>query len=192
MLDAGREVFAEAGYSAATMREIAARARVAPQTLYFFFHTKPDLFRAVIDYSSSGELERVAVPDRSWYRDALSSSSPARVLELILEGGSSILERISPLSQAIAEAAALEPEVAQRQKELATSRRRGIQRLVSHLGALGALRPGLAEAEATDVIFVLVAPETFRRFAACGWEINAWKRWVLRSLSELILAPTAR
>lgn len=188
MLEAGRDVFAEAGYTAATMRAIAIRARVAPQTLYFTFGSKPNLFGAVMEYASSGEIDHPApVPERGWYREAVSARSARRALGLLIEGGVGIVERIGPLSQAVDEAAAEEPAITGRQAELAASRRRGIRRLVEHLASLGGLRPGLTQAEAADVIYVLFAPDTFRRFAACGWSIADWRRWLSRSLGELIL-----
>jgi len=188
ILEAGREVFGESGYTAATMKEIADRAGVAHQTLYFSFHTKPGLFLAVMAYASSGEVEPTPVRERGWYRDAISARSGSDALDRLVEGGAGIVERTSPLSQAIAEASSMEPEVARRQQELASSRRRGIQRLAKHLGALGTLRPGLTEGEAADVIYVLFSPETFRRFAGCGWSLNEWRPWVRRSLGELLLA----
>ena len=188
ILEAGREVFGESGYTAATMKEIADRAAVAHQTLYFSFHSKPGLFLAVMAYASSGEVEPTPVRERGWYRDATSARSGNEALDLLVEGGAGIIERTSPLSQAFAEAAAVEPEVARRQQELASSRRRGIQRLAKHLGTLGCLRPLLTEAEVADVIYVLFSPETFRRFAACGWSLKEWRPWVRRSLGELILA----
>lgn len=48
ILDAARDVFAEAGWRGATTREIARRARVNEVTLFRHFGTKTDLFTAVI------------------------------------------------------------------------------------------------------------------------------------------------
>jgi len=191
MLEAGRDVFGQVGYTAATMQEIARRARVAPQTLYFSFNSKPRLLRAVMDFVSTGGLEYKAVPDRDWYREAANASTPRRVLELLVDGGTGIAERIGPLSQAIAEAAALEPEIAQRRQELTAGRLRGVRHLVHHITELGGLALGLVEAEATDVIYILSAPETYRRFNERGWTVDRWKRWLLDELSNVVLKPHA-
>jgi AcrR family transcriptional regulator len=191
MLEAGRDVFGQVGYTAATMQEIARRARVAPQTLYFSFNSKPRLLRAVMDFVSTGGLEYKAVPDRDWYREAANTNSLQRVLELLVDGGAGIAERLGPISQAIAEAAALEPEIAQRRQELTAGRLRGVRHLVHHINEFGGLHPRLLEAEATDVIYVLSAPETYRRFNERGWTVDRWKRWLLDELSAMIVKPLA-
>src|ERR1700744_1955892 len=49
ILDAGAEVFAEKGYDAATMTEIAARSNTAIGSLYRFFPTKEVLADALLD-----------------------------------------------------------------------------------------------------------------------------------------------
>ena len=54
MLRAAIEVFAEEGYVGARMADIAARAGVAVQTVYFVFHTKPELLQACFDYAVLG------------------------------------------------------------------------------------------------------------------------------------------
>ncbi len=188
ILDAAYAVFAEAGYTATTMRTIAGRAGVATQTLYFFFNTKPDLFRAVLAYASSGDVEGTPVPRRAWYREAMSSRDPNQMLSLLVENGSGIMDRLGPLSQVIAEAGTLEPDIAEQQRELAASRRTGLRRVIKHLGDLRALRADLTVAQASDVVYVLLGPDTYRRFAGCGWTTEQWKQWVLRSLRELLLA----
>jgi AcrR family transcriptional regulator len=47
ILDAALSVFAEKGYAAAKLAEIAQRAGVSKAALYLYFETKEELFRAV-------------------------------------------------------------------------------------------------------------------------------------------------
>jgi AcrR family transcriptional regulator len=47
ILDAALNVFAEKGYAAATLAEIAGRAGLSKAALYLYFETKEDLFRAL-------------------------------------------------------------------------------------------------------------------------------------------------
>jgi len=49
ILEAAASVFAEKGYQRATMKEIAARAGVAPGTIYLYFKSKRDLLLAIAD-----------------------------------------------------------------------------------------------------------------------------------------------
>jgi len=49
ILEAAAGVFAERGYARATMKEIAARAGVAPGTIYLYFENKRDLLLSIAD-----------------------------------------------------------------------------------------------------------------------------------------------
>ena len=51
---AATEVFTEAGYVGARMADVAARAGVAVQTVYFTFHTKAELLKACFDRAVLG------------------------------------------------------------------------------------------------------------------------------------------
>jgi len=49
ILEAAAAVFAEKGYQRATMKEVAARAGIAPGTIYLYFKNKRDLLLAIAD-----------------------------------------------------------------------------------------------------------------------------------------------
>jgi AcrR family transcriptional regulator len=57
ILAAARAVFAERGYAAARLEEIASRAGVSKGALYLYFETKQDLFRAVVADAAAPNLE---------------------------------------------------------------------------------------------------------------------------------------
>jgi AcrR family transcriptional regulator len=50
ILDAARELFAEHGYEAVTMRKIAQKIEYSPTALYFHFKDKDDLIRALCEH----------------------------------------------------------------------------------------------------------------------------------------------
>lgn len=52
------EVFAERGFAAARLDDIAARAGVSKAALYLYFETKTDLFRAVAEQAVAPDIER--------------------------------------------------------------------------------------------------------------------------------------
>ena len=68
IVDAAIELYADIGISAATMREIGARADVAPGTLRNHFPTRAHLDRAIVERLTSG----VALPDLSIFDGARS------------------------------------------------------------------------------------------------------------------------
>ena len=57
---AALEVFAEKGFAAARLDDIAARAGLSKAALYVYFPTKLDLFRAVIDIRAAPDIDAVA------------------------------------------------------------------------------------------------------------------------------------
>ena len=61
ILAAALEVFAERGFQAARLEEVAKRAGVSKGALYLYFETKAELFRAVVTDAISPNIERVKV-----------------------------------------------------------------------------------------------------------------------------------
>src|ERR1043165_915670 len=58
--EAALEVFAEKGFAAARLDEIASRAGVSKGTLYLYFKDKQELFRAVVRSAIAPNIETVA------------------------------------------------------------------------------------------------------------------------------------
>jgi AcrR family transcriptional regulator len=59
LLDAALEVFAEKGFSAARIDDVAARAGISKGTLYLYFASKEELFKAVVRQALLPGLTRV-------------------------------------------------------------------------------------------------------------------------------------
>jgi AcrR family transcriptional regulator len=59
IVEAAREVFAERGFAAAKLEEVARRAGVSKAALYLYFSTKEELFRAVAQSLASPLLDTV-------------------------------------------------------------------------------------------------------------------------------------
>ncbi|MDP3176151.1 MAG: TetR/AcrR family transcriptional regulator [Phenylobacterium sp.] len=57
---AALEVFAEKGFAAARLEDVAARARVSKGALYLYFETKEDIFRAVVEQAVAPDIARIA------------------------------------------------------------------------------------------------------------------------------------
>lgn len=67
IVQAALEVFAEKGFAAAKLDEIAARAGISKGALYLYFETKEDIFRAVV--------REAVVPNLTMVEAALSQST---------------------------------------------------------------------------------------------------------------------
>ena len=59
IVEAALEVFAERGFSAARLDDVAARAGISKGTLYLYFPSKEELFKAVVRQALLPNLARV-------------------------------------------------------------------------------------------------------------------------------------
>jgi AcrR family transcriptional regulator len=73
LLDVGRSLFAEKGFEATSIEEIASRAGVSKPVVYEHFGGKEGLYAVVVDREMSDLLERLT--------SALSSGHPRRLVE---------------------------------------------------------------------------------------------------------------
>ena len=76
IVQASLAVFAEKGYHATTIQEIAHRAGIAVGTIYIHFSNKSDLFRTLIQYvleSIQSSIQNAI--DKSWSRGAGCATS---------------------------------------------------------------------------------------------------------------------
>jgi AcrR family transcriptional regulator len=66
LLDAALELFVEKGFAAARAEEVAQRAGVSKGTLYLYYQSKEDLFKAVIAQALTARLEATAIEVQAW------------------------------------------------------------------------------------------------------------------------------
>lgn len=191
MLDSAGELFIEEGYAATTMGQIAERAGVAVQTLYWTFRTKGLLLREVVETAAAGEPDAPPVMERPWVHEMLSADSAQRVLALAVEHGTDILERVAPLWPAVIAAAAADPELERYWQGVHEGRRGGMERIVGRIAELGALREGLAPQRAVDVGAVILGHDVYRSLVReAGWPVTEYKAWLFASVVRQLLAKS--
>ncbi len=92
ILRAAVEVFADRGYFAARMREVAERAGVADGTLYLYFKGKEDLLVSILEEYAGAFLMRAR-------RDAEQTADPIDRLRIVVERHLFSMERDRALAQ---------------------------------------------------------------------------------------------
>jgi AcrR family transcriptional regulator len=176
MLDAAFDLFCEAGYHATTMQDIADRAGVAVQTLYFTFHTKDELLQAVLDRTVLGE-DATPPPLQGWHVAAVAAPEITEAVRAMVEGIASIFARVAPMIP-VFHAVAADPagEVWRRAEAL---RLEGMENLLGALSTKAKLRRGVSRARAVDELFVVMGPELYRSLVLeRGWSPRTWSAWV--------------
>jgi len=188
MIGSARELFVQQGYALTTMDQIASRAGVAVQTIYYTFKTKGQLLCEVVEVTAAGEDPPVPVPQRPWTIEMLSSTSGPRVLALGVEHGTAIYDRVALLWPAVRAAAAADPDVDMYWRGVTANRRNGQRAMVARIAELGCLRPHLDAEHATDLVAVLVGHDVYTGLVQeSGWPIRAYRGWLFGTLVEQLL-----
>ena len=191
IIDHAYRLFCENGYPGTTMEAIAAEARVATQTVYYFFRTKALLLQQVVEVAAAGEAHPLPVMERPWMRQVLAENNARRALALLVEHGVDIYIRVAPLRPALEVAAASDPDINTYWRAVAERRKGGMRTFVERLAELHALQPGLTVQRATDVTFVVNSHEAFLGLTRdSGWSVTDFKRWLYDALTQQLLDPT--
>ncbi|MER8034859.1 TetR/AcrR family transcriptional regulator [Streptomyces hydrogenans] len=181
---AARDLFVAQGYGATSLQEVADRAGVAVQTVYFVFRNKRALFKDVVDTSIAGDAEPVATMDRDWFRAACAEPTAAGQLRAHVRCVREILGRVAPIMPLIAAAAATDPEIAA-QWPAGPDPRYTVQHAAAKaLTSKPDARPDVDAARAADLLYALLSPELYLIFVRDrGWSPEAWQEWACAALT---------
>src|SRR5215216_4789773 len=185
MLRAAIEVFAEEGYVGARMADIAGRAGVAVQTVYFVFHTKPELIQACYEYAVLGP-DRLLPPDQPLFRGIRKARSGRAALRAFVAGNTAITARAATTDE-VARGALHEPEAAAVVENSERLRREGYRDLLATIAERFALRPGLDLDEATDILLMYGGSATYLSMVRAGWSQERFEDWLTDTLARTLL-----
>ncbi|MFC4114958.1 TetR/AcrR family transcriptional regulator [Nonomuraea zeae] len=183
ILQAALELFVGDGYGATNLQDVADRAGVAVQTIYFVFGNKRALLKELVDVTIAGDDAPVATMERPWYTGALAAETADDMLRAYVTGATAVLERVAPIGKMLEAAAASDPEVSALWSFDVNPRyvvqRHAAEALAGKPGA----RAGLAVDEAADVLFGLLSPELYLLFVhERGWSRERWEQWARATL----------
>jgi len=187
---AAAALFVEHGYGATTVDAIAAAAGVSRKTVFTSVGGKAEALRLAFDWAITGADEPVSVQDRP-HIQALRREPDAR---LMLAGYArsvrEVSERIAALSAVLQAAAGIDTEIRALADESRAQRLHGMRLLAGELADRGALRPGLAPAEAADILWLLNDPVVYHRLVIeQGWAPDRYQDWLAETIiSQLIAA----
>lgn len=184
---AASELFIADGYHLTTLEQIAARAGVAVQTVYFHFGNKRNVLKEAVDFASVGDDEPVALLERRWREEASAETDPHKVVELWMAEGAEILTRVAPIMRVVRDAAVVDPEMAEQwaTNESETATAYGV--LARQLDDLQALRVPVEEA--TDILCAISGLSMYLVLAARGWSADQWERFAVDTLAHALLKP---
>jgi AcrR family transcriptional regulator len=188
VIAAARKLFESEGYAATSVAAIAEAAQVTPRTVYLGFETKAGLLRAVWNSALRGERDDAPVAEQRWFQDVLNEPDPARTLRLNARNSRRFKERSTKLLQVVRDAAAFEPAIAELWERIQLEYHANQLAVVRSLGP-GALRRGLGERRAADIIWSLNHPNTWIELSVLrGWTPAQYERWVADTSCQQLLA----
>ncbi|MGI5290732.1 TetR/AcrR family transcriptional regulator [Nonomuraea polychroma] len=183
ILSAALELFVQDGYGATNLQDVADKAGVAVQTIYFVFGNKRALLKELVDVTIAGDDEPVATMDRPWYVDALAAGTAQDMLRAYVAGTTLVLERIAPIGKVLDGACASDPEVAALWPHDVDPRYVVHERAAKALAGKPGARAEVSVAEAADLLYGLLSPELYLLFVhSRGWPRERWERWAFRTL----------
>ena len=193
IVDAAVALFSAHGYAAVSLDAVAREAGVSRATVFTSVGGKPELLRAAFRaaFGRAAGAEGVAMPlvERPRSREVRARPSATSYLQGYAEICTALHSHMSRVYEAIREGSRADPAVEALWTEVNDERRRGAATIVADVKARAALRYGLDEKDAADVVWVLNDPLHFTMLVhGCGWSEEKFQTWLARAL-ELELLP---
>jgi AcrR family transcriptional regulator len=191
VLAAAETLFVRDGYAATTIAAIAEEADVAVQTVYAVFVSKRAILTELIAARVVGDDEPAALRDRPDWRAAETAADPEHQLGLLAAIAASIGARMSAVYSVMAAAAGADSEIADTYERQQQARHSDQGRIARSLAGKGALRGGLSEARATDIMWLLASPPSYRALVVDrGWSEAEFQDWLTEALQCSLLDRT--
>ncbi len=188
VVEAARTLFLERGYAATTIEAISDLSDTPQPTVYRLFSSKVGILKALLDVSVVGDHEAVAMADRPQVRALLADRDPRNQIRGFAALLRVVMERVAPVHRVVAEAARTDQSAASLLDEIARQRHEGQRGIARSLARANALRPGLRQRDAADIIHALASPEVYRLLVVDrGWTGERYERWLGAILIDQLL-----
>ena len=188
IVTAASRLFAERGYAAATIDAVAKEAGVSRKTVFTSVGGKAELMKLAYDWAVTGDDEPVSMGNRPEVLALAEEPDPARVLEKWCAMLSTQMARVAPMHAALRSAADVDPQAHELFETVQDQRLAGMRRPVALLTERGALRKGLSQKRAIDIVWLYVEPLQWELLVTRrGWSRAAYADWLAASLKLPLL-----
>lgn len=131
-------------------------------TVYRLFASKLGILGALLDATIGGDDEDTPMARRPQVTSLVAEPDPREQLDGFVALVAAINARLGPLYGILVGAAAADPDAAALLERLTRQHQQGQRVIARSLARRGALRDGLRELDAADVVHALVSPELYR------------------------------
>jgi AcrR family transcriptional regulator len=190
VLEAARRLFAERGYTGATINMIAVAAKVSPETVYATFGSKRVLLADLVGMSVLGDTKPSPLLERKGPQAVKRSKSQREQVQLFAADMRQIMPRVGPLFQIMHAAAATEPEIATLLGQVLEQRLDGMRAFVRMISANGPLRQDIDVDAGAETVWALSSAEVHWLLTVDrGWSGDRYQEWLGNALQAILLPP---
>jgi AcrR family transcriptional regulator len=185
VVDAARALFLERGYVATTIEAISDHSDVPSATVYRLFSSKLGILKALLDTSIAGDDQPLAVQERPDVASLFTEPDPHKLLAGFAGITTAINQRTNDVYRVVASAAGSDPAAAELLNEMRQQRDRGQGQIARSLSRAHALKLGLRERDAADLIHALMSPEVYRLLVGDRrWTPERYQEWLATTLTQ--------
>ena len=180
MLDAARRLFTTSGWTGTGMRDVAAAAGVATETVYSYFPSKRELLQAVVDLAVVGDDQPIALAERAEFSAIGHGTRQARIKAAarVLTG---VHGRTAAFAKVLREAANDDQEIA----ALLVATRERQRRDVATAAQL--IAGGEVDETDRDGLWALTSPEVYLLLVeSSGWTVDRYEVWMCELLGRVV------
>jgi len=188
VVDAARTLFLARGYAATTIEAISEHSDVPPATVYRLFSSKLGILKALLDTSIAGDDQPLAVQERPDVAPLFDELDPNALLAGFAAVTTAINRRTNDVYRVLIGAAGSDPAAAELLDTIRQQRDQGQGRIARSLARAHALKPGLRQRDAADLIHALMSPEVYGLLVGDrGWTPERYQQWLSASLAQQLI-----
>ena len=191
IVDAAGRLFAERGYAATSIEDVAGAAAVGRATVFNSVGGKPELLKEAYRLAVRGPANANTPLGQQARSRKISAEADAHKL---LAGYAGVMvevgRRLAPLYEAVRAAAHADPEARELWHVITEERRTAATGLVRRLAERNALLDGLDRQSASDILWVLNDPGLYRLLVMeRGWTERRFRTWLTNAMQTQLLEP---
>jgi AcrR family transcriptional regulator len=182
VVTAARELFAEAGYSATTIQQVARRARVSPATVYAQCGGKRGLLKTLMDSWTAGPLVLEII------EACAAAPTGAQKLHVLADGYVAIYRASGDIIRIVTDAAAADPGAAEFLETANARHHDALLAIVGQIRATGDLKKDISDEDAARIIFFHFRYEQFTLAAGTfGWGEERARDWIRERIEDALV-----
>ena len=180
VIEAAHDLFAEKGWGATGMRDIATAAGCSVETVYSHFSSKRGVLRAMVDAVAAGDYAPVPIAERPEFQ-AMGKGSRSSRIRLAAQFATNVFSRTVAVENLLRHVAPTDDEIAELSRTFRERRRLDTE-------AAFTLIMGRAPTPAErDGFWAIASPETYLLLVEqSGWTDEQYEAWLAETLERLV------